>query len=138
MCINDHVIYIWIIYILPYTSIPYQWPYDSVLYPRNLTNISKKMSVHSQKEEWDFLSPVYSWITPHVLVCGWYMTVLVYKWSVNITKLTKIGNSGIQVSMYRNLVCGQYVTKKAIQNCITNFLLCCWQKTLHWNRLCDQ
>ncbi len=49
-----------------------------------------------------------------ILVCGWYITVLVYKWYVKVTRMTQIENSGIQTGIGGNLVYERYVNKKAI------------------------
>ncbi len=43
---------------------------------------------------------------------GWYMTVLVYKWYVEVMKMTKIGNSGTQTGMCGNMVYERYMNKK--------------------------
>ncbi len=39
-----------------------------------------------------------------ILVCGWYMTILVYTWYVKVTRMTEIENSGIQTGICGNLV----------------------------------
>ncbi len=47
---------------------------------------------------------VYTRYMSEILVCGWYMTVLVYKRYVKVTKMTKIENSGIKIGICGNLV----------------------------------
>ncbi len=80
-------------------------------YPRNMTNISKKMSNHSKKQK-SFFSLVYNRCMSKILVCGCYMTVLEYNQYVKVTKMTKMKNSGIQTIIYENLVFGRYKRKK--------------------------
>ncbi len=46
-----------------------------------------------------------------LLVCGWFTTVLVYKFYVKVKKMSKIEISGIQTVMYENLVYMRYMRK---------------------------
>ncbi len=54
---------------------------------------------------------------------GWYMTVLVYKQYVKVSKMTKIKNSGIQTSICGNLVYEKYMNKKSCLKLYTNLFL---------------
>ncbi len=72
------------------------------------------MSDHGKNKKGVFTDRYTAGICKKILVCGWYMTVLVYKWYVKVTRMTKIENSGIQTGICGNLVYMRYTRKKAI------------------------
>ncbi len=51
------------------------------------------------------------------------MTVLVYKWYVKVTKVTKIENSGIQTGICGNLLYERYMHKKICLKLYTDMFL---------------
>ncbi len=51
-----------------------------------------------------------------ILVCGWFITVLVYKWYVKVTKISKIENSGMQTCIFENLVYMSYTRKTSYKD----------------------
>ncbi len=74
---------------------------------------------------------VYSKYVPEILVCGWYVTVLVYKQYVKVTKMAKIENSGIKTGICRNLIYERYMNKKAAKNNIPTFFVVSCHVHLH-------
>ncbi len=80
-------------------------------YPRNMTNISKKMFDHGKKQK-VFLQIGLQQLHVRNSVIGWDMPVPAYIWYVTITKMTKNESSGIQASVCGNLVYEQYMIKK--------------------------
>ncbi len=83
-------------------------------YPINMTNIPKKMSDHGKQTKKDVFM---DWYTAGMCQKFWYvgcyMTFLLYKRYVKVTKMTKVKNSGIQTGVCGNLVYECYMNKKA-------------------------
>ncbi len=77
-----------------------------------MTNISKKY-LTSKKQKRSFYRSVYSRYKSEILVRGWYMIVLIYKWYDKVMKITKIECYGIQTGICRNLVHECYMNKKS-------------------------
>ncbi len=69
-----------------------------------MTTLSKKMPDHSKNKKAVFTDRYTAGICKKILVCGWYMAVLVYIWYVKVMRTTKTENSGIQTGICGNLV----------------------------------
>ncbi len=65
-----------------------------------------------------------------IMVCGWYITVLVNKRYMKVTKVSEIEISGKQTVIYENLVYMKYTQKSCIKSYYNLFLLCALQPLL--------
>ncbi len=70
-----------------------------------------------QWQKWKKISVNYTEdIHKKILVCGEYITILIEKKYVKVTKMTKFENSGVKTTIYENHVYQRYVTKKLCKN----------------------